>query len=396
MPLFPHLLRVAATALLLGVASAFAAPRIPGSDAEVLERLPYKSNDPIARRMADMRSQLQKNPQNLELAVRLARSYYNLVMEEGDPRYIGYAQAALSPWWEMSVPPIEVQVLRASLRQFRHDFEGALMDLSEVLKRNPRHAQARSLRATIYIVQARYAQARSDCQALYQATSELLATGCEAMVDGLTGKVAAAYASLQKTLRASPAAPPSERLWVLIRLAEMAQRQEKFAEAEAFFKQALALGISDTFLLAAYADFLLDQQRPAEVVAMLKDKTPSDVLLLRLVLAERRLQLATSKARVEALAARFVAAQMRGDSVHQQEEARFMLEVNRNAKRALELASENWKAQREPRDARIFLEAAIAANNRTAAQPVIQWLKDSNIEDSYLIGLAARLKGMRT
>jgi hypothetical protein len=52
--------------------------------------------------------------------------------------------------------------------------------------------------------------------------------------------------------------------------------------------------------------------------------------------------------------------------------------------------------QREPRDARIFLEAATAAKEPAAAQPVIQWLNESRIEDRYLIGLAQKLKGSRT
>jgi len=391
-----YLLPLSAVWLILVTAVVFAAPRIPVSDAEVLERLPFKSNDPVARRMSELRARLQKNPRDLDAAVQLARSYYALVAEEGDPRYLGYAQAALAPWWGMPVPPVEVQVLRAALGQFRHDFPGALADLSEVLIREPRHAQARALRATIYIVQARYIQAREDCEALRHSASHLVAMGCLAMVDGLTGKVVSASETLQKTLLASLAAPAGERLWVLIRLAEMAQRQQQFAAAESFFKQALALGIADTFLLAAYADFLLDRQRAAEVAAMLKNRISSDSLLLRLVLAERRLNLPTAPAREAALAARFAAAQMRGDTVHQQEEARFMLEAKHDAKRALELATDNWKVQREPRDARILLEAAIAARNRAAAQPVLQWLEESRIEDTYLISLAEKLKGMRT
>ena len=55
------------------------------------------------------------------------------------------------------------------------------------------------------------------------------------------------------------------------------------------------------------------------------------------------------------------AAEMRGDTVHQQEEARFALHIKNDAKNALRLAGENWKVQREPRDAQIFLEAALAA-----------------------------------
>lgn len=379
--------------LLIWVNTGSAAPYIPSSDAKVLERLPFKPNDPVAREMAQMRAELQRNPKNVEIAVRLARRYYGLVGEEGDPRYLGYAQAALAPWWEMAAPPAEVQVLRAGLAQFRHDFAGALADLTKILERDPRHAQARALRATIHIVQARYAEARSDCRALRGVTRELVALGCEAMVDGLNGHAGAAYETLSRALAADPGAGTEEKLWVLIRLAEMAQRLERIDVAEGHFRQALELGIPDTFLLAAYADFLLDRKRPAEVLKLLQDKTRSDTLLLRLVFAERTLNAPGAKEREAALAARYAAAQMRGDTVHQQEEARFALQVKNDPQRALKLAQENWKVQLEPRDARIFLEAALAANDASAAQPVLRWLDESHIEDRRLIGLGQRLKG---
>lgn len=383
-------------ACLLGLcitAKAAAAPYVPASDSQVLERLPFNPNDPVAREMSQMRTELQHNPRNVEVAVRLASRYYGLVSEEGDPRYLGYAQAVLGPWWDMPAPPIEVQVLRASLAQFRHDFEGALADLTKVLERDPRHRQARSLRATIHIVQARYPEAKVDCNALESNQNDLIAIGCNAMVDGLTGKDASAYQTLTAAFKNHPEVTPNEKLWALTRLAEIAQRQNRLDVAEGHFKQAMALGIIDTFLLAAYSDFLLDQNRPKEVVAMLGDKTPSDTLLLRLVFAERALKLPSAKQREETLAARFAAAQLRGDTVHQQEEARFALHVQGDPKNALALAQENWKVQREPRDARIFLEAALAQRDVAAARPVLQWLEDSRIDDRVLSSLARQLKG---
>ena len=385
-----------ASILVVATGIASAAPYLPKSDSQVLEKLPFRANDPIAREMAQMRAELQRNPRNLDVAVALARRYYGLVAEEGDPRYLGYAQAALGPWWDLPEPPIPVQVLRASLAQFRHDFTGALDDLSKVLVRDPRQGQARALRATIHIVQARYEPARADCQALRGVSSELIAMGCEAMVDGLTGKAVAAHARLDAGLSAHPEAPADEKLWVLLRLAEMAQRLGRTEAAEAHFRQALALGITDTFLLAAYADFLLLQNRAAEVQAMLKDRKRSDTLLLRLVLAEHMLKSPEGRESEATLAARYAAAQLRGDTVHQQEEAQFELKMRNNPKRALALAQENWKVQLEPRDARIFLEAALAVKDPSAAQPVLRWLDESHIEDRVLSALAQQVRAVRS
>lgn len=372
-----------------------AKPYLPSADSQLLETLPFKPNDPVAREMKTLRTELQRQPKNLGVAIALARRYYGLVAEEGDPRYLGYAQAALAPWWDLPEPPIEVQVLRASLAQFRHDFSGALDDLGKVLVRDPRQGTARALRATIHIVQARYTEARTDCRALHAVTSELIAIGCEAMVDGLTGSARAAYDRLDATLKAHADAPPDEKLWCLLRLAEISQRLGMVAAAEGHFRQALDLGIVDTFLLAAYSDFLLQQQRPEQVETLLKTKIRSDTLLLRLVLAEKILRLPSATESEATLAARYAAAQLRGDTVHQQEEAQFELKVRKNASRALVLAQSNWRVQLEPRDAAIYLEVALALKDPGAAGPVLAWLDSSHIEDQRLRNLAKALKESR-
>jgi hypothetical protein len=55
---------------------------------------------------------------------------------------------------------------------------------------------------------------------------------------------------------------------------------------------------------------------------------------------------------------------------------------------ALRLAQENWSVHREPWDARIYLEAALAAANPGAARPVLEWLRDNRVQDVRLAALA--------
>ncbi len=105
-----------ALAILAISGAVMGAPFRPADPATVLERLPYRPADPHVRELARLRAQLALQPDNLRLAVQLAYRYYQLVSAEGDPRYIGYAQAALQPWWTMPSPPPEVLVLRASLK----------------------------------------------------------------------------------------------------------------------------------------------------------------------------------------------------------------------------------------------------------------------------------------
>ena len=80
---------------------------------------------------------------------------------------------------------------------------------------------------------------------------------------------------------------------------------------------------------------------------------------------------------------------MRGDSLHRREEARFSLHVLSEPQgEALRLAQENWAAHRERWDARIYLEAALAAGTPGEARPVLDWLRDNRVEDFRLAALA--------
>lgn len=388
--------RPVAFLLLLALATiSVAAPFIPRSDSEVLERLPSKPTDPAMREIKDLRSRLGRDPQDLELAVKLARRYFDQAMAQGDPRYVGYAQAALKPWWDLPQPPTQVVVMRATLRQYRHDFDGALEDLTQALKRDPADPRAWSLRAAIHLVQARYDESRRDCAQLAPAVSELVAAGCIAFIDGITGHARQSHDTLNRALARDTDATAAQKLWILTRLAEMAWRLNDPKLAEAHFKRALALDVTDGFLLAAYADFLLDYGRPREVITLLKDWTLADPLLLRLALAEQAAGDKGAREHQATLADRYAAARLRGDTTHEQEESRFSLHMQNKPEDALKLAQSNWRVQREPRDARVLLESALALRLPDAAQPVLDWMAQSHIEDWYLQRLAGQIAGLR-
>jgi len=371
--------------------TAVAAPYRPKDDAAVLERLPVRPADPIAVELRRLRASLAAAPGDPAAAAALAQRYFELASAEGDPRYIGYAEAALRNWQGKDAP-VEVLFSRGLLRQYRHDFEGALADFEQALQGDPSHGSARAWRAAIFMVQADYASAARECAALADRASGLAATGCSAFVEATNGNTASAYHRLAESLRKNPDASDRVRLWTLTRLAEMASRQGQAAAAERHFRDALALRITDNFLLAAYADFLLDQGRAAEVVDLLKEHQRSDSLLLRLAIAERSLKLPAARQHEQALADRFAAAALRGERLHLAEEARFLLDLKQQPTAALAAAVENWKAQREPRDAKILLEAAVAASDPQAAAPVLRWLEETRFESDHLRRLAGQLK----
>jgi predicted Zn-dependent protease len=361
----------------------------------VLATVPARATDPRARELTALRAAWRARPQDLALSVQLAQRYFDEVAAEGDPRYVGYAQATLQPWWNLPQPPVAVRVLRAMLLQFDHRFEPALADLDAAVAADPDNAAAWSWRTAILMVQARYTQARSSCERMAALASRLVAVACRAQVDAATGRAAEAAAALRTALQAESGATAEERLWCLSRLAETEERRGAFAAAEAAFRAALALGVPDVYLQAAYADFLLDRGRPAEVLALLKDRGRADVLLLRLAQAARAVGSPQAAALTSELAARFDAARRRGDTTHRKEESRFVLALQGDALAALRLAQANFAAQKEPVDARILLEAALAARQPAAAEPALAWMAESGIQSVALQPLADALKAVK-
>lgn len=384
-------MRICAVLAASAVLPAKAAPFLPQSDDQVLERLPFTANDPILAELHVLNARLKDGPGDLKLALRVARGYLELSRLTGDPRYAGYAQAALASWWALPQAPKEVLILRATLRQRMHQFDAALADLGAVLEHDPRNAQARLIRATVRQVVGDYEGARQDCLALRGASLELIKAACLASADGVTGRLQQSHDLLQTTLEQNPGTQPSIRSWALTSLAEMAARANHVQEADARFREALAIDPADAYLLGAYADFLLEQNRPREVLDLLRDKIRADPLLLRYVLALQATQSPELAARITQLRDRFEASHLRGDKVHLREEARFTLHVLKDPGGALKLAWENWAVQKEPADLRILIEAAAATSDATTSQAARDWLTKTGLEDAAIRKISASL-----
>ena len=369
-----------------------AAPYLPTNDQQVLEILPVKPGDPALRELRAMRAALARDPKNPERAVEVAQRYFDMASAEGDPRYIGYAEALIRPWFGKDMP-VEVQFTRALLRQYRHDFTHALEDLDAVLSRDPGHADALAWKWALYMVMADYTRAREGCDRRKGVASALAVAACFASIDSLMGNARGAYATLDAAFKKDPKRTADYRQWLHTRLGEIALRAGDAKLAEKHFREAIATNVVDGYVLAAYADLMLDQKRYAEVVALLRDWSRSDILLLRLAIAEKALATPSAESRVQTLADRFSDAALRGDKLHLAEEARFELELRGNPARALTLAIENWTLlQREPRDARVLLEVALAAKQPPAARPAMEWLEQTGYEEAHFRELGRALR----
>jgi Tfp pilus assembly protein PilF len=387
---------VALSAIVFGRAPqpAAASWRVPTDPNEVLEALPFAASDPRSREIASLRRALAKNPRDLPRALRLARLDIDLSRERADPRYLGHAEAALAPWTNEESPDVDVLVLRATIQQSLHDFDAALRSLDLAVSRAPNHAQAWLTRAVVLTVRGRYDEARASCAHLVPLATNLVVIVCQTGVDSVTGKAGAAYMRLEEALSRAAEISPDEEGWARSSLAEYAVRAGRNDEAERSFRRTIELDPQDSYARAVAADFFLDRGKPKEALSLVQGREANDTLLLRIAIAERRLRSPDADSHIEALGARFDASRLRGDVVHRREEARYWLELKGDAPRALALAQANWEVQKEPADARIFLEAARAAKDRTAAAPLLAWLAETRLEDPFVVQAAVELRAL--
>ena len=202
---------------------AFAAPRVPSSDEDIVETLPSVAG--WTREERRLRQALAKSPRDERVAIAAARAYLELARSQGDARYAGYAMGALQAWRPAAADtPPTVLVMRATVAQFLHDFDGAEASLKMALAQQPNNAQAWITLATILRVRGRYAESDTACRALGRAGPSLYATACMAENAGLRGDHQAARDALQGLLRELATQGPGQsatRQWLLTTVAEV-------------------------------------------------------------------------------------------------------------------------------------------------------------------------------
>jgi tetratricopeptide (TPR) repeat protein len=361
---------------LIAGSSAFGGqPYAPPRDDAVLTELPAG-----ARHAAVPGSVVGAN--RLDVAVPLAQFDIAQSRSSGDLRFLGYADAVLAPWLARSPVEPRVMVLEATILQSRHAFAAALAELDRALAIDPRDAQAWLTRATVLGVLGRFDEAQAACAELSVRAGPSVDRLCTESMRSLSGHLHDAYAAV---VSLSPQQlQPEVYAWRDSALGEMAQRIGDTAAAEHWFREGLVASPSDLYLRAAYADLLLEANRPDDVLTLLKGYEAMEPMLLRMELAHRMLGDGEDAGSEAALATAFELEAQRGDSVHLREQARFLLDVKHDAKSALAAAKQNFNSQREPADVLILLRAARAAGEPAAAASALEFLARTHLEDARL------------
>lgn len=363
--------------------AAAARPFVPADPAYVVTTVPVRDAAEVVARQA-----LAASPERVDLAVELARRDVQRYRRLSDPRFLGQAQATLARWWGLAEPPADVLLLRATIQQSVHRFAEARADLDRLIAVRPADAQALLTRAVVATITADYPAARASCRAVAPLTSPVVAATCEAPLDAIAGDADAAYARLLPLVRAGRvrgAGVPAEiQGWALTELAELAWMRGDAEAAIEHLNGAIALDGDDAYARDLLADVLMARGRAAEASRLLAGRERIDSHLVRRAIAEHRRGGPDAERLIAAMRERITAAADRGDRVHLREEARFALEVEGDAARAARIARDNWSVQKELADARLLAEAAVAAQDRAAAEPVIAWAAATGVRDAVL------------
>jgi tetratricopeptide (TPR) repeat protein len=355
--------------------SAIAALRIPASDSQVLAELP------AGARHSTLPSQTL-TATRLDIALPLAQFDISRARATGDLRFLGYAEAILAPWMKQSVVAPQVLVLNATILQSRHAFAASLVELDRALKARPDDAQGWLTRATVLRVLGRYEEAMTSCERLAAAADPAITSLCVQSLRGLMGHLKEAYATIAAI--SAQELPPEARAWRYSELGEMAERLGNDEAAEHWLLEGLGVAPDDFYMRAACADLLLRHRRFAETLTLLAGYESMEPMLLRVAIAHQALRDGAGSLANEQLSEAFDVEQRRGDAVHRREQARFLLDVDRQPDAALAAALENWRVQREPDDVLILLRAARAAGRPQAAAEALRFLHQTGLEDSRL------------
>ncbi|GGC68030.1 tetratricopeptide repeat protein [Marinobacter halophilus] len=357
----------------LAMETALAAPaaiETEFTDQEILISLPTEALTPSTP------------PMNATAAANRIQAHLTQARSQGDPRYLGYAQAVLDGWPEDRMTD-RLHILSATLNQSLHRFDPARQQLRQVIRQSSNQAQitqARLTLANLELVQGRYIPAQEQCEQLANVLPGLIAVSCLAQVEARTGNPQTAYQSLRAQAKRS-ARDTTSLIWAEGTLADIAAQLGK-PEAEIHWRRVLTLAPDELYTRTQLADWLLEQGDTEAVIGLTDQYEAVDSLAVIRAIAMKRLGHGDADRLAARLEERFREARWRGDLLHQRDFARYALDIRGDTDTALDNARTNWRDQREPLDTRLLLRAAKAAGDESVVTEVRAWLDSHNQNDA--------------
>ena len=315
-----------------------------------------------------------------------------LGLRQGDLRWYGSARAALAPWWEASELPAQAYFLRGLVKQGFHDFDGGLRDIKKAIDKDRAQAEFWSWRFALHLLLADMNAARQDCDEIEKLFGQEEAEIYRAVLLYRTGQPAQAVAKLQRALGAPGFKDPSSQDWIGFHLGEALRVAGQTSLALATWDKHLKAQAQSHLLRLSLVELLNQSGRYAEAKKLIAIDTAPDALLMQAVIASRGLKDGEEARLARLLELRLQSQAQRGESLIERPKLIYLIAYGKDPAAGLALSIDNWKLQKEPPDALLFVQAALAVNQPRAAEPVIAWAQQTGYTDAELTPLIELLK----
>jgi thioredoxin-like negative regulator of GroEL len=338
----------------------------------------------------------RRDPKDMQLAIRYARTAFQVGLNEGDLRWFGAAKAAMLPWWNAAELPADGHFVRGLVRQGFHDFGGGLADFSAAIALDGQRSAFWSWRFVIHLLLSDMAAARQDCATMRERFGTGEGEACEAVLMYRSGKAAQAAALLERTVQRPEFQDSGSQDWLRFHLGEAWRVAGQPARAIAAWEAHLNRQPRAHSVRLALVELLNERGQFAEAkrlaVGPNTQATPSDALLVQWLLASRGLGDGDT-ARLATMVNQRMASQAdRGETLIERPRMIYLIRYGHDPAAGLALAVANWASQNEPPDAVLLAEAALKLNQPKAAEPVLDWMARTGYQEPALTSLAQQLK----
>lgn len=335
------------------------------------------------------------SPQNSERATNAAKLAFLTAIDEGDPRWLGNAKAILAPWWSDANPAAETLYVRALVRQGLHDFDGALADLGAAIANDDSRPEFRAWRFAIRLVSADMASAQQECDGLGQRFGQAEKMGCTAVLLYRRGNPTQAIQQLDALARHPDYQGRFAKEWLAFHRGEARRISGDLRGAQDIWSRYLKTERQPHVIRLALIE-LLNQRKDYAAALRLNAQTPrSDALLVQAIISAQAVEPQRVPVLRDEFAARLAQQQRRDDFVNERPVIAYLLHVAGDPTAALQMAQEAWTTQREPADAVLFAQAALASKTPERASALIDWQRDTGYRAIDLDPLIDQLRDAR-
>ena len=329
------------------------------------------------------------NPEDLQIALAYARQVFNLGSSEGDLRWYGSAKAALKPWWQSTDLPADGFFMRGLVKQGFHEFDSGLRDINQAISLDPKHAEYWSWRFSLHLMQANMDAAKQDVHEMQKLFGSEEANVYQAVLLYRTGQPLPALKLLDESIRSASHQDAASQIWIGFHLGEAHRVANQPDKALTLWRRLLQAYPQSHLLRLSLADLLNQKTKYKEAKAVatansLITSNLTDALLMQALIASRGLKATDEASLASQMAARLQTQSLRQESLIERPRLIYQIAYGRDLASGLALSIDNWRLQKEPSDAVLFLQAALALNQAKSAEPVIRWAVSTKYSDPQL------------